>query len=260
MFFYKYISYLINPLPVILGLLVVGFLCRKHKKWQRVANILTLGLFLLVSTPFLPRAMLYALENTYPVFNPAHLQTPTEDTLQQPVHIMVLGAGHGFEERFPPTNQLNTTTLGRLVEGVRIYQSLPNARLVLSAGTVHQPFTQADIAARAALALGVSAEDTLQLNTALNTAQEAASYKARFGLGMHPLILVSNASHLPRAMYLFAEQGVNAIPAPTNHKIRKSYGFNLLSYFPSTGSISMTEKAWHEYLGLWYAKLRTVGK
>ena len=58
---------------------------------------------------------------------------------------------------------------------------------------------------------------------------------------------------MPRAMYLFRQNGLDPLPAPTNHLIRQSYRFNFFSYLPATRSISLSEQAIHEYLGILYA-------
>ena len=243
--------YLLTPWPALFFLVSAGFLLGKRdkKKLARWCYGLAVAFFLLVSTPFLPRWAIYQLERQYPVFDCSMLTDR-----DRPVHIMVLGAGSGYEERFPPTNQINSTTLARLAEGYRIYKELPNARLVLSAASFGAPFPQARLTADAAVALGASPADTLLLATATNTSQEAASYARRFGDSGAQLVVATDARHMPRALYLFRQNGLQPLPAPTNHLIRKSWRFNFISYLPSTQSISLTEKAVHEYLGLLYAR------
>ncbi|MEN7551150.1 ElyC/SanA/YdcF family protein [Rapidithrix thailandica] len=205
--------------------------------------------FLLASTPFLPNYLINKLESQYSVFEPNEFH-PQSNT----VHIMVLGAGYGVDDRLPSTNQLENSTLGRLVEGFRIYRQVPGAKLVLSAGKISQPKTQAEVVAEAALLLGTLPADTLMLTSPLNTFEEAQAYFQCFG-GSHPLVLVTDATHMPRAMQHFQHFGLCPIPAPTNHLIKKTYSVNWISFLPSIGSLTRMNKVMHEYMGMLWANI-----
>ena len=52
-------------------------------------------------------------------------------------------------------------------------------------------------------------------------------------------MVVSDAMHLPRAMMLYKKQGVNAMGAPTNFKIKNGANdYNGIS-FPSLSSVNL---------------------
>ena len=63
---------------------------------------------------------------------------------------------------------------------------------------------------------GVPAELILVLDEPLDTAQEARAVRAALG-GGSPLILVTSAAHMPRAMRHFQAVGLDPIPAPTQY-------------------------------------------
>ncbi len=273
-----FISYLINPLPTLLLLILVGFLFyrkgrKRVSKWLFVAAAVYL---LLVTTPFVPEALLQRIERQYPVYDEGLPVEPeglndnlhsgavgfsplgdqgasvgTNNPTQNP-YILVLGSGTNYDPEKPATQQLGETALVRLTEGIRIHRQHPGAKLVLSAGKRSQPITQAEVVAAAALTLGVLPADTLQLRSPMTTQEEAEAFVARFGVG-EELILVTSARHLPRAMYLFQQAGLQPIPAPTDFKIGKDYGRSWINYLPGSNSLIKSELIIHEYVGMLWA-------
>jgi len=218
------------------------------KKSALVSFFLSASLFFAASTSLVPNYLIRQLESTYPVCDPSRIALSDE-----PIPIIVLGAGYGYTEELPPLNRLSTTTLGRLVEAVRIYQQLPSAKVAGSAGQVTQPISQAEAIAEGALALGVLPSDTLQIRGALNTWEEAGKFAERFGKGSK-VVVATDAIHMPRAMMLFEARGLQPIAAPTNHLIKTEIRLRLFDFLPSTASLRKTELVMHEYLGMLWAK------
>ena len=126
--------------------------------------------------------------------------------------------------------------------------------MVLSAGTSFQPVSQARVASLAALELGVSPEDTLLLESGLNTEMEASAFVRSFGL--EQLLLVTSAMHMPRAMLLFEFYGAKPIAAPTAFLTKADYGSHWVNYLPASGNIERLNRVWHEYLGVLWFKLK----
>jgi uncharacterized SAM-binding protein YcdF (DUF218 family) len=244
------LTYFIHPVFISILLLLLGVFFRfnRKKKSAWVSFFLAAGLFFAASTSFLPNYLIGQLESTYPICEPGQITTSDE-----PIPIIVLGAGYGYNEELPPLNRLSITTLGRLAEAVRIYNSLPHARVAGSAGQVSQPISQAQAIAEGALALGVPSSDTLQLRGALNTWEEAGKFATRFGKGSR-VVIATDAIHMPRAMMLFKARGLQPIAAPTNHLIKTEIRLRLFDFLPSTSSLRKTELVMHEYLGLLWAK------
>ncbi|MCB0668390.1 MAG: YdcF family protein, partial [Saprospiraceae bacterium] len=85
------------------------------------------------------------------------------------------------------------------------------------------------------------------------TEEEAASYFQRNGTG-HSLIVVTSASHMPRAVYLFKKAQLSPIPAPTAYEILKEPGEPFLGLFISAKNFRKVEMALHEYLGMLWAR------
>jgi uncharacterized SAM-binding protein YcdF (DUF218 family) len=75
-------------------------------------------------------------------------------------------------------------------------------------------------------------------------------------VGNDSFVLVTSASHMPRSMAIFEKRGMHPIPAPTEHLAKESQRISPGMFFPSADGLKKAERAFHEYLGLGWAKLR----
>lgn len=220
---------------------------RKYR--QRLSLLLFFAagvLFILFTTPFLPHRLIAGLERQYPPL--IHPPAASRSTL--PTHIVVLGGGHVADGRLPYNDQLSDPALKRLVEGIRLHRLIPGSQLVLS-GFAREglPDSHAQVMAKVALMLGVSPADTLLLNTPQNTMQEAQAYYQRFGQG-HPLIVVTTAIHIPRAIMHFQSAGLYPVAAPTGFMLKRDALPRRFSLLPSERYLTKTKQALHEYVGM----------
>ncbi|MNJ37662.1 hypothetical protein D3C77_324910 [compost metagenome] len=88
-----------------------------------------------------------------------------------------------------------------------------------------------------------------------DTHDEAVSISAH--LKGKRVALVSSATHLPRAMALYRGQGLDAVPAPTDYTAKQSQVAQpLYSYLPKGRYLMYSEAAIHEWIGVWWARLR----
>lgn len=235
---------LLQPLTVFWLLLIpIPFIRKKHPRLSTYLLLIALLWLVLASTPPLPTFLVETLEKQYEPL----LEAPA---FHLPIHILVLGGGHVSDERLPPNDQLSEQALSRLVEGIRLHRLFPGSKLVLSGyARPGIPITQAEVLAKTAVSLGINPEDTLMVTTPHNTRQEAIDYRDKFGTG-YSLILVTNASHMPRAMMHFRYAGLAPMPAPTNHYIKRDRLSSRFSIRPSSGNIKKLNAALHEYVGL----------
>ena len=240
----KIVGTLFMPLPLALLLSVAGgvlLIFRRRRAGGVLVGLALLGVFLASWAP-VADGLLGPLESRYP---------PVLDATRYPraVAVVVLGSGYNPVPGLPVTSQLSGTGLVRLDEGIILYRQLPGAHLVVSGGSVYGSGTIAHGYARAARALGVPASDLVKLDTPRDTAEEARAVRTLLGPG-RPFLLVTSASHMPRAMRLFRLQGLKPIPAPTRYEsLRENRNrFNYL--VPSALQLRKTERALHEYMGL----------
>ncbi|MEE4176003.1 MAG: ElyC/SanA/YdcF family protein [Bacteroides sp.] len=222
----------------------------KKKRLARWFGIFALVWLLTTSTGPLPRLLISGLENRYGVFDDS-LSFPVD----QPLHVLVLGGGHTSDERLPANNQLSLSALGRLVEGIRIHRQHPGSLLILSGYPGKDKVSNARVMYQTALLMGVEASQMAIIPEPENTRQEAQAYLKTYG-NHQPLVIVTSATHIPRAMMWFSKAGLNPLPAPTNHAIKESPVSRSQWWIPGPQNISLTDRAIYEYAGIIQARLR----
>ena len=253
----KIVAPFFYPLPLCLGILILGLFCLWATRRQRLGKgLVTLGtvLLLLLSLPFIAGQAAAPLESRYPaLLHPEAISRAGEGSTS-PQWIVVLGGGHVSDPRLPVTSQISQPALGRVVEGVRLYKAMPGSKLLLSGGGAYDPVPEADVMARIAVLLGVKPEDIKLERDSLDTEDEVAMIAKM--VGAREIILVTSAAHMPRSVALFKKYGLQPIPAPADYLIKEVQGSDATRFFPKGGPLVQMESAWHEYLGLAWAWLR----
>ncbi|WP_417617017.1 ElyC/SanA/YdcF family protein [Oceanisphaera sp.] len=247
----KWLGSLLLPLPLLLIVAFLGLwlLHRQHKRSGTSLLLLSLLSLTLLSTRPVANALIAPLEAHYPPYLP-ELQRPDQAPIQD---IVVLGAAQVADTALPLLSQLGQAGLVRISEGVRLAHAYPEARLIVSGYAGGEGRSSAELYAAVAQALGIDERRMVALPLPKDTAEEA--------MAIAPLIdgrqalLVTSASHMPRAMALFHAQGAAPTAAPVGHHAKESRaGLPLYSYLPKGHYLERSEIAWHEYLGLgWQA-------
>lgn len=239
----KLVSYFLLPYPVILTLLVLGTALLWFTKRQRAGKILVtagVGLALVLSLPLTVGWLT----------RPLYRFRPLDDlSLAAGARwVVVLGSGYSTPARVPPNGRLDTASLERLVEGIRLQRALPGSKLVTSGGLAYAGVPQSQVLADAAMALGVAPSDIVQEPRSLDTADEAELVQAI--VGTDRFVLVTSTTHMRRSMRLFEKRGLHPIPAPA--------GFwpNGRFPLPSSSQLVNADRADHEYIGLLWAALK----
>ena len=215
----------------------------QKKKLSIRLTIATILLFLVTATAYLPQYLARQLEGQYQPLNPATLQN-------QPgkIYIHLLGSGFALDKRLPATAQLATVAHCRLIEAIRVFRQLDSSVLVCSAGSSLHKETQAAVARKAAILLGVDSTRIITLDTPSTTQEEAAALAARVGAKAH-IIVVTDALHMPRAIKLFTQQGCSPVAAPTNFKALEAENDLGLKWWPGIGNLGLMDAVLHEYIG-----------
>lgn len=241
--FKKIVSAFLLPIPIGLFLLLISFLYlifNSYKKAKIFLALTFLWFFLFSFQPF-ANALLSPLENTYKDL----LKTPKVE------YILVLGSEHRSDDDLSITSQVKGIAINRLVEGIRHYKNLENAKLIVSGYGGFDKNSHAFMQERLAISLGVNPSDIIRLDSPKDTKEEAVETKKI--LADKPFILVTSAFHMKRSALLFQKEGLNIIPSPTSHLAYEAT--SLSSYFEAF-NIRKCEMAIHEYLGLMYSWLR----
>lgn len=248
--FKKVVGPLFFPVPLILVILILGLFFLLITRRQRAGKILVL-----IGTTFLSflsydgvsEMILRPLEYRYP-------PVLSVQNIQNVKWIVVLGGGHTSDPQLPVTSQLSEGSLARLVEGIRLHRDLPQTKLILSGGVIFDPVCNAKLLAETALAIGMKKEDLILEEISKDTEEQARLIQQI--VSKDRFILVTSASHMPRTMAFFRKLGMDPVPAPTEHLVKERVAISPGRFYPSVGGLRKAERAFYEYLGLAWAKLR----
>jgi uncharacterized SAM-binding protein YcdF (DUF218 family) len=248
--FKKIVAPLFFPVTLILGILLLGLflllLTRRQKTGKMVVliGIIFLGM---LSYNAISDGLLRPLEYQYPPLL-------SLENIKNVKWIVVLGGGHTSDPKLPVTGQLSEASLVRLVEAIRIHNGLPKSKLILSGGGAFEKISNAQVLADVAIAIGVKKEDLILEDISKDTEDEVRL--VREIVGQDRFVLVTSASHMPRSIALFKKVGMHPIPAPTDYLVKESQKMSPGIFYPGVSGLSKAERAFYEYLGLAWSKLR----
>ena len=238
----KIISLFLLPIPICFILVTISLYAirKQHRQLGSVCLTGCLLILIITGSAIFSTRFNAPLEQRYPA-----LLTPPPG-----VHrIVILGAGT-LNIPGPANNQLNSSSLARVVEGCRQARYLirhhQTPLLILSGGEDgHVNIARA--MQRTAVELGIPRAMTQLEDRARDTQEEADNLADT--LRTEPFLLVSSATHLPRAMQIFKQAGLKPIADPTDYQGQKNR-VTVFSITPQAQAIAHFNQAWHEYLGL----------
>lgn len=251
----RLVGMVVQPLPVVFFLLLAALLLRRFTRRKKSAVwcvVVASAVLFAASFPSLVRWQAGFLERR----NLPHL--PGSSSPMSPSTIVVLGNGvaHPGDGTMPAITRLNDAARARLVEGVRLSRVYPDAALITT-GYGMGLENCGDATALAAVELGVAEERVRRLPQALDTGYEAELVREAAGGGT--ILLVTTAVHMPRALLLFRDHGLDVVPAPCDFigpvtdAVRSDV--NLYRWRSRGGSLADSEEIWHEIMGLIYYHL-----
>ena len=243
----KLVSACLLPFPFGLALIVVGLALLWFSTRQRIGRIVASAgtiIMLLGGYDVVSPGLLRPLERQYPALTADMIAgfAPT------PEAVVVLGSGFHADRTLPPNGRLDSVSLARLVEGVRLWRLLPHAKLVPSAG-----LGQAEAMAETAAFLGVPTSQVVLEAESLDTADEARLLKPL--VGGSPFLLVTSAAHMRRSMALCLKQGLSPIAAPTDFVLHERR-WSPVDLVPRVRGFEDADRALHEWIGLLWSRLR----
>lgn len=251
---YKFVKYGLYPLTWVMLLLslatILALFPFTPKRLRRVRQLLISSLLLLVtlSSPLVATPLIGSLESWY------HLpQLTPSDRFDA---IVVLGGGLDEKGSLRPTTEPSSYSRNRTTCGVDFYQQGYAPTLVLTGGdgrTFGTGPKEAVEMKRWAVRLGVPESATMIDTEARNTYENATGTKRL--LGPASILLVSSASHLPRAVPVFTKQGFRVTPAPCDYVSqnlpRESWNdIDLFDVLPNDAALRHTTEAVTEVAGI----------
>lgn len=246
----KILGLLLSPLAIVFTIQIIGlyYLMRAQKKGRALLCV-GLSTILLLAFCVAPMAnlLLRPLETRFPPV----LSASSAPELRW---IVVLGGGNRVNKDLPVTAQVSSSSLARLVEGIRLLRLFPKAKLLLSGGNTSSEVSEARSMQLAALELGISAERMVLEQDSINTEGQAVELKKM--IQAEPFLLVTSGFHMPRAMLVFEKLGMKPLPAPAERYLSESSTIAPMDFFPSGYWLWLSDVAFHEYIGSLWASLK----
>jgi uncharacterized SAM-binding protein YcdF (DUF218 family) len=240
----KILSALILPPGIFILIAVLAALLAwrgKRKASAIISGILALLIYC-CSTSLIANALIAPLEDRYPpIYGKAGAKA-----------IVVLGGGYIDQSpEYGMKGSLAPAAEKRAIFGLELARryDLP---LVFTGGVgydVRGEGSEADAAESLWLALGVDKSRVKLESESLDTKGNAFGVAAM--TNGEPILLVTSAFHMPRAVLSFRRAGVEVVPAPTEYRAKRSR-LTWADFLPDTAKMEMTRLALHEYIGLLY--------
>lgn len=231
-----------------IGLLLVVF------GWRRCALLSVfsgLAILAVASTAPFAEALLNPLERMYAITTPD--QADVADA------IVVLGGTVGVR-RHPRVVPELLSGGQRLLHGARLYRSSRAPLVVLSGGNTFGSDTleqEATAALQIMIEFGIPESaitiEARSRNTYENAVETARLLKSK---GLRRILLVTSASHMPRAMAVFRSQNIDSIAQPTQIVSVDTEVPVVLRWIPDAEHLYHTQLAIKEYLGFFVYRWR----
>jgi len=216
----------------------------RRQRLARACLIAGTALLLAIGYPTLPDALLKPIEAAYPAFEASAARAVT--------HVFVLGQGFAPPApQLPFASQIGDTMTVRLLEAVRVHRQSPDAKIIVSLAGVTSDEEKRRFLDQFAKLVGVAPDAFMLIGDARDTGEEVrrAAELARDGR----IAVVTSASHMPRALMICRRHGLDAVPAPCDHRLKpepEDEPFSPSALFPSGENMEATGAAVHEYMGL----------
>ncbi len=197
-------SFILSPTSWIYWLVIALLFILKIPIWVIVAVAIGFVIFF----NFLPYYLIKKLESKFQVVQETHFS--------EEGHILVLGGGHIADSELVFEQQLNNTSLRRVLEGVRLANYHESSLLIMSGHSLRKGHpSQAEIQAEVAVTMGIDRKSLKIISEPSNTEEEAFFYFKNYSIHKKPIFLVTKAIHLKRACFIFSSYGYNIIPSPS---------------------------------------------
>jgi uncharacterized SAM-binding protein YcdF (DUF218 family) len=230
-------AFLLPPgILIVLMLLLNFWLYKKKVSGAKVLSLL-IAIFYLLTTSFVSDGLVRSLESRYTT-----LPEVSGDV------IILLGGGALMDT---PDIDGTGSAANRLLTAARLQKKL-NIPIIASGGKVFADTgTEAVIAKRILLGLGIPENKILIEDKSLNTTQNAL-FTREIVEKQHfaKPILVTSAFHMPRAVKNFHKAGLEVTAFPADYKANRISAVTVFKFLPNSGAFNDTCTALWEYAGM----------
>ncbi len=250
---YKIVKFLIYPLTwmIVLLSLALFWSWRRNQLRLRISVALALLVAYLLSIPPVGWTLAYSLERRYPL----KVVHGTNEPFSYDA-VVVLGGGVSRKGGLRSEDRLTHESLERLLCARELMLQGVSSMMILSGGNANpdQIGTPVSLVMEKALkSLGAGNWTVMTETDSRTTYENAAEIKKRLR-PQSRIALVTSALHMPRAMALFQQQGldVNAFPCGFTAGLLPT---GMMRFMPDVGYLRQSTLAISEWIGLFVYRL-----
>jgi uncharacterized SAM-binding protein YcdF (DUF218 family) len=241
------------PLGLSILLVLAAILSGRRPRAMRLFCLTALALLLVFASPSVADALMRSLEDVYP--DVGIEAAPKAEAL------VVLGGAVHIPNSVHTRSAL-TDPSDRVLRTARLYRA-GKAPLVLCSGG-NNPVTsrpdrppEARIIQRLLEEWGVPAEAILVEDRSVNTRENALfSFAMLRSKNIRHILLITSATHMPRALSTFKKVGFEVSPAPADFRTGWGEPEPIARWIPGADSLALSDLALKEWLGRFIYRIR----
>jgi uncharacterized SAM-binding protein YcdF (DUF218 family) len=243
-YLHKILPLFLSPIFIVLVLIGIGIFSKKS-----VPSMLAAILLLLLSTPILSDHLFRYVEK--------NAVKSSISNLPKASAIVVLS---GMLTDVPTEQGVETewSDPDRFFEGVNLYKANKASRIIFTRGKLpwgKADATEGDVLRKMAMDFGIPDSSIELTKEAQNTRDEATGVRALLNPNSSDIILVTSAFHMPRAQFLFEQEGINVIPYTVDFKV-SAQQMTLMDFLPSAHALYLSDIAIRELIGRAYYRFK----
>jgi uncharacterized SAM-binding protein YcdF (DUF218 family) len=235
--FSKIIGILLNPLLWVVLLTITAWFTKNTGRKRQTAGLALILMLFFTNSWVIRNLMLRYQDNPKPMA-----------VGEQYSAGILLGGLVDYDETYK--RGFFNQTSDRFIQTVRLYKEGHIRKVIVSGGNAifaGDDFREADFLVENLLSMGVLKEDILSEREAINTIENSRlTHRITDSLQLQgPFVLITSAFHMPRAMKIFANEGMQVRPFPCAYlALPSDKRFGLMSLVPSANALSL----WNVYL------------
>lgn len=249
----KLVAVFLYPLNLSLLLILLSglFYLSRRKKLGTSCVLIAITILMVSAMPPVANALIKNLESQHHPYKAS--VAPVADA------ILILGGAVAL----PQTPRVDLELVGasdRVRYAAKLYKEKKAKKIVIAGGNV---FPQEDIRGEAyyiaqlLMEWGVPQQDILFEEQSRNTYENALYVKPLLdSSNLSRVLLVTSATHMPRAYAVFSAQNIDVIAAPTDILMANNDNPDIFNWIPTADALSNTTSAIKEYMGWYYYRLK----
>lgn len=240
----QFLIFVFSPLSLFLWILIV----MGNMLYTGEINILkryfpcVLLFYIVFTSDFIPNLLIKSFEDRSIPFSYNYKKGKFETNEK---YICILGSSNRSDTTYCLSEILNNSSMKRLIEGLLISYNINDPQIILSGGSSEfEEYTNAEAMLKLISSLNISTKNIIIEKKSKDTFEQAMNIKDI--IGGKPVILVTSALHMPRAIKIFKNVGITVIPAPTDYLRNNINNSVFWSLRPKSINIKRLEALFYE--------------